>query len=246
MLNNSPSIQIQNIRKSFGQVEALRDVSISVERGQIYGLLGPNGAGKTTLIRLLIGSTTPSSGQSRVIGFDPVKQKHKLRKQIGYMPQSPALYDDLPVRENITFFGRAHQSANLSRRVEEVIDFVRLSARARDPVHTLSGGMKQRVSLACALVHEPKMLFLDEPTSGMSPPERSSTVELIQKIAAEKGLTILLVEHDMDVIFSVSQRIMVMHEGRVLVSGKPEDVRGNKEVRRIYLGESRDARSRKH
>ncbi|MCK4490870.1 MAG: ABC transporter ATP-binding protein, partial [Anaerolineales bacterium] len=163
-MKQTTAVHIRKLDKNFGEVKALKSVSLKIENGQIFGLLGANGAGKTTLIRLLIGSTKPSSGHLTVLGFDPTKGKRAIRKLIGYMPQSPALYEDLTPWENIRFFCQAHRIENISQRVDDVIAFVGLSERAHDPVYKFSGGMKQRVSLACALVHQPKMLLLDEPT----------------------------------------------------------------------------------
>jgi ABC-2 type transport system ATP-binding protein len=228
-VNDVPSINVQKVSKNFGAVEALKDVSLSVERGQIYGLLGPNGAGKTTLIRLLIGSTTPTSGQSSVLGFDPTQQKRILRQQIGYMPQSPALYDDLSVWENIAFFGRAHRLDDFSNRIEEVINFVQLEERAHDPVYTLSGGMKQRVSLTCALVHEPKMLFLDEPTSGIDPELRMAFWEHFRQLASG-GVTLLISTHQMDEAL-YCDRLAILHRGRLLADDAPHQLLWNNRAR---------------
>ena len=155
------SIDVHDLHKNFGQIQALARVNLQVETGQIFGLLGPNGAGKTTLIRLLVGSTRPSSGRLSVLGLDPTRQKRALRRLIGYMPQSPALYEDLSARDNIHFFGRAHHPENLSKRVDEVIEFAQLTARARDPVYTFSGGMKQRVSLVVSTHQMDEALYCD-------------------------------------------------------------------------------------
>ena len=133
-MKGTNSILTQDLKKDFGQVKALKGITLSVEQGQIFGLLGPNGAGKTTFIRLLIGSTRPSGGSVSVLEMDPIKQKQALRRFIGYMPQEPALYEDLSARENIRFFNRAYEIEKLSQRVEEVIEFVGLGDRARDPV----------------------------------------------------------------------------------------------------------------
>jgi ABC-2 type transport system ATP-binding protein len=240
-MNKMASIHAQNLHKNFGQVQALKRVSLNVESGQIYGLLGPNGAGKTTLIRLLIGSTVPSSGHSSVLGLDPTKQKRALRRQIGYMPQSAALYDDLSARDNLLFFGRAHQIESISKRVDEVIDFVKLSERARDPVYTLSGGMKQRVSLACALVHEPRMLFLDEPTSGIDPQLRVTFWEHFRELAS-MGVTLLISTHQMDEAM-YCDRLAILHEGILLADDTPHQMLWNNRAKiTIWRGESMDQR----
>jgi ABC-2 type transport system ATP-binding protein len=240
-MNDLASIHTQNLHKNFGQVQALSRISMDVESGRIYGLLGPNGAGKTTLIRLLIGSTAPSSGHSSVLGLDPTRQKRTLRRRIGYMPQSPALYDDLSARDNILFFGRAHQTENISKRVDEVIDFVKLRDRARDPVYTLSGGMKQRVSLACALVHEPEMLFLDEPTSGIDPQLRVTFWDHFRELAS-RGVTLLISTHQMDEAL-YCDRLAILHEGILLADDTPSQLLWNNHARiTIWCGESKDQR----
>jgi len=234
-----PSIYTQNLYKNFGKVQALKSVNLKVKRGQIYGLLGPNGAGKTTLIRLLIGSTPPSSGHSSVLGFDPIKQKRPLRRLIGYMPQSVALYDDLSARDNLVFFARAHQPQDLSQRVNEVIDFVKLRDRADDPVYTLSGGMKQRVSLACALVHQPQILFLDEPTSGIDPKLRVTFWEHFRELA-NRGVTLLISTHQMDEAM-YCDRLAILHEGILLADDTPNQLLWNSHAKiNIWHGEDVD------
>jgi ABC-2 type transport system ATP-binding protein len=213
------SIDVHDLHKSFGQIQALARVNLQVSTGQIFGLLGPNGAGKTTLIRLLVGSTRPSSGRLSVLGLDPTRQKRALRRLIGYMPQSPALYEDLSAHDNIHFFGRAHQPENLSQRVDEVIEFAQLTARARDPVHTFSGGMKQRVSLACALVHQPQLLLLDEPTSGIDPQLRQAFWDHFRDLTA-RGVTLVVSTHQMDEAL-YCDRLAILHQGIVLADDSP-------------------------
>jgi ABC-2 type transport system ATP-binding protein len=220
-----PSIEIHNLHKTFGDVQALKAVSLAVESGQIFGLLGPNGAGKTTLIRLLIGATKPTSGDVRVLSLNPAKQKRALRQQIGYMPQSPALYEDLSPIDNVRFFGRAHQSQKLSQRVAEVLEFVGLSQRAHDPVYKFSGGMKQRVSLACALVHQPLMLFLDEPTSGIDPKLRQAFWEHFRKLTSQ-GVTIIVSTHQMDEAL-YCDKLAILHEGTLLADDSPRKLLWN-------------------
>ena len=155
------AISITGLVKSYGKVTALQGIDLAVPQGMIYGVVGPNGAGKTTLIKTLVGVARPTSGTARVLELDPLNDKWALRKQIGYMPQDAALYETLSARDNITFLGKAQSVKNLEQKVDEVIAFTELASRARDPIHTFSGGMKKRVSLACALIHQPKVLFLD-------------------------------------------------------------------------------------
>ncbi|MCD6400695.1 MAG: ABC transporter ATP-binding protein [Anaerolineales bacterium] len=235
-MKHTIAIQTQDLHKYFGQVKALEGVSLKIERGQIFGLLGPNGAGKTTFIRLLIGATKPTFGQLSILGFDPIKQKHAIRKLIGYMPQSPSLYEDLSPRENIHFFGRAHRIENISQRVDEVIGFVGLSERAHDPVYKFSGGMKQRVSLACALVHQPKMLLLDEPTSGIDPKLRETFWKHFRELSS-KGVTILVSTHQMNEAM-FCDRLAILHQGTLLVDETPRQLLWNNRSRiKIWRGE---------
>lgn len=235
-MKETTAIHIQKLDKNFKEVKALKGVSLKIENGQIFGLLGANGAGKTTLIRLLIGSTKSSSGHISVLGFDPTKQKRALRKLIGYMPQSPALYEDLSPRENIHFFGRAHQVENISQRVDDVIKFVGLSERARDPVYKFSGGMKQRVSLACALVHQPKMLLLDEPTSGIDPKLRETFWEHFRELTS-RGVTMIVSTHQMNEAM-YCDRLAILHQGVLLADDTPRQLLWNNRSRvKIWRGE---------
>src|SRR3712207_2088343 len=159
------AIRVEGLSKRHGNVEALGGVDLSVAEGAVFGLVGPNGAGKTTLIKALVGALRPSGGEVRVLGLDPLIERMELRQRIGYMPQIPALYEDLHARDNVEFFGAAHRVPGLREKTDEVLELTELTARAGDHVYRLSGGLKRRVSLACALVHRPRMLFLDEPTA---------------------------------------------------------------------------------
>ena len=177
-------INVDRLRKRYGRIEALKGISLTVGQGEILGLLGANGAGKTTLIKILVGSSRPSGGTTSVLGLNPIEQSAELRRQIGYMPQAPALYEDLSPRDNVRFFGQVHRLANLEQRIDNVLGFTDLRNRERDPVYGFSGGMKQRVSLACALVHEPRVLLLDEPTAGMDPRLRETLWRHFRELAA--------------------------------------------------------------
>ncbi len=216
------AIEVHKLNKSFGPVLALRSVSLKIATGQIYGLLGPNGAGKTTFIRLLTGSTRPSGGSISVLGLDPTRQKQQARRQIGYMPQSPSLYEDLTPVENIRFFGRGRRQGDLARRVDEVIAFVGLRERANDAVYTFSGGMKQRLSLACALVNRPPVLLLDEPTSGIDPQLRESFWAHFRDMASH-GTTILISTHQMDEAL-YCDRLAVLNRGVLLADDSPKQL----------------------
>jgi len=235
-MKSTASIHIQDLDKNFGDVKALKGVNLKIESGQIFGLLGSNGAGKTTLLRALIGSTKPSSGRLSVLGFDPTKQKKAIRRSIGYMPQSPSLYEDLSPRENIHFFGHAHQIENLTQRVNDVIGFVGLSGRANDPIYKFSGGMKQRVSLACALVHQPQMLFLDEPTSGIDPKLRETFWEHFHELTS-RGVTLIVSTHQMNEAM-YCDRLAILNQGILLANDTPQQLLWKNRARiKIWLGE---------
>lgn len=235
------TIEVQNVRKAYGDIQALAGLSLSVKRGEIFGLLGANGAGKTTLIKILIGALTPDAGQVSVLGYDPQRQTHALRRQVGYMPQQLALYDDLSARANVRFFGSAHHVPRLNQRVQEVLNFLALGDRAGDPVHGFSGGMRQRVSLACALVHQPKLLLLDEPSTGVDPRLREALWSHFRELAAQ-GVTILVSTHQMDEALHCD-RVAVMRDGLLLACDAPRALlaRGKARVTLHSNGEAKTA-----
>jgi ABC-2 type transport system ATP-binding protein len=190
-----------------------------VPRGKLFGLLGPNGSGKSTLIKAIVGALRPTAGEVRTLGLDPVRDRAAVRSQIGYMPQSPALYDDLSARANIAFFGAAHAGQDLSRRVEEVLAFTDLAGRADDAVAQFSGGMKRRVSLAAALIHQPPLLILDEPTAAVDPGLRARFWQQFRELTAA-GTTLLISTHLMDEAL-LCDMIAVQSRGRIMAVDTP-------------------------
>jgi ABC-2 type transport system ATP-binding protein len=216
------SIEVSGLTKRYGRVEALGGTDLSVGRGEVFGLVGPNGAGKTTLIKGLVGTLRPSSGEARVMGLNPLKDRAELRQRIGYMPQGPALYEDLSARDNVGFFGAAHRAPELKKKVDEIMHFTDLSGRADDPVHTFSGGMKRRVSLACALVHRPEVIFLDEPTAAVDPQLRSRFWKTFRELAGD-GATLFISTHLMDEAM-LCDRIAILRKGRIIVTDTPQGV----------------------
>ncbi len=232
-------ITVRALSKRYAHVQALAGIDLTVRQGEIFGLLGPNGGGKTTLIKILVGSSRPTAGAVQVLGLDPRGQSRTLRRQIGYMPQAPALYDDLSPRHNLRFFGQAHAVANLDQRIDAALELIGLQARARDAVYGFSGGMKQRLSLACALLHEPRVLFLDEPTAGVDPKLRETFWEHFRALAAG-GVTILVSTHQMDEAL-FCDRLAILRDGAVLATDTPHGLlrRGRTQVR-LWRGRGAD------
>ena len=216
------AISITALVKFYGKVTALQGIELAVPQGMIYGVVGPNGAGKTTLIKTLVGIARPTSGIARVLELNPLDDKWALRKQIGYMPQDAALYETLSARDNINFLGKAQSVKNLDQKVDEVIAFTELVSRARDPIHTFSGGMKKRVSLACALIHQPKVLFLDEPTAAVDPRLRARSWELFRKLAKD-GTTLFISTHLMDEAL-LCDKVTILNQGKVILVDSPQNI----------------------
>ena len=235
------AIEIVNLTKNYGKICALNQMSLEVPEGTIYGLVGPNGSGKTTLIKALVGSLRPDSGYAQVLGLDPLKDKWQLRKQIGYMPQSPALYDDLSARDNILFFGKAQNVPDLHRKVDEILLFAELTTRANDLVRTFSGGMKKRVSLCCTLIHNPRIIFLDEPTAAVDPHLKMQSWILFRKLA-QSGVTIFVSTHQMDEAM-LCDRVTILRNGENLAVDTPQNIlkRGKTRLKISLNNEERTA-----
>ena len=214
------AVQVIDLHKYYGPIRAVDGLSLSVRPGEIYGLLGPNGSGKTTLIRLLIGLLKPNGGSITLLG-QAMPDKVILGK-VGYMTQVSALYEDLAVRENVAFFAEMSGGAS-QERVDEVVALVNLQDRAGDLVSTLSGGMKQRTSLACALVHRPQVLFLDEPTVGIDPQLRAAFWAYFRQLA-EAGVTLIISSHVMDEA-ERCDRLGFMRQGKLLAEGSSAELR---------------------
>ena len=216
------AIEVAGLTKRYGKIEALQGVDLTVPEGSVFGLVGPNGAGKTTLIKTLVGALRPTSGTTRVLGLGPLKDRAELRRRIGYMPQSPALYEDLSARDNVRFFGAAHRVPEIDKKTDEVLAFTELTGRAKDPLYTFSGGMKRRVSLACALVHRPEVLFLDEPTAAVDPQLRSRFWKTFRELASADA-TLFISTHLMEEAM-LCDRIAVLRKGRVIASDTPRNI----------------------
>jgi ABC-2 type transport system ATP-binding protein len=216
------SIETKGLTKRFGDLTAVDDLDLNIVKGEVYGLLGPNGAGKTTVIKILVGLLKPTEGSASVLG--KTAGDKGLAERLGYMPQELALYNDLTVDENLDLYGKLYGMGNeeLESRKRFVLGFVALEERRYDVVHTLSGGMRHRTSLAIALLHEPDLLFLDEPTVGVDPELRASFWENFGKLK-ESGKTVVISTHYMDEARHCD-RIGLMHKGVLIMEGPPEDI----------------------
>ena len=232
--NGELVIHTEHLSRSFGALAAVRDVSLQVRRGEIFGLLGPNGAGKSTTIRMLCGILDPSGGTGTVVGFDIRREAERIKERIGYMTQRFSLYEDLTVVENLDFYAGVYgiERGRRRARVAEVLAHSGLEARRGQIAGTLSGGWKQRVALACATIHEPPLLFLDEPTAGVDPVSRREFWERIHDIVA-RGTTAVMTTHYMDEA-ERCHRLAFIFSGELLDVGRPDEI---VERRRLRVAE---------
>ncbi len=223
-MNDYP-VQAVNLRRLFGDFIAVDNITLSIERGEVFGFLGPNGAGKTTTVKMLCGLLMPSSGSAKVAGFDIATQPDDVKSSIGYMSQKFSLYSDLTVSENIDFFGNIYGIANsrLKTRKQEIIKLTGLEGREHAITSTLSVGWKQRLALGCSVIHEPKILFLDEPTAGVDPDSRRMFWDLIYSLA-QKGMTMFVTTHYMDEAENCT-RLGFIYNGKMVASGTPLEIK---------------------
>lgn len=220
------TIEVKNLVKTFGKFRAVDDISFYIPQGEIFGLLGPNGAGKTTTIRMLIGLLRPDSGSAHVLGFDVRKKPEEVKKRIGYMSQKFSLYNDLTVRENLDFYAAIYNNMPFRQRrerVDEMLEMVELGHIQRSQTRSLSGAWRQRLALACAIIHRPKMLFLDEATAGVDPVARRQFWDLIYRLASE-GISVLATTHYMDEA-DYCNTIAMMYQGRLISLASPDTIK---------------------
>lgn len=221
----SPIIVSENLTKKFGSFAANDNLSFTVNKGEIFGFLGANGAGKTTAIRILCGLLTPTSGNVSVNGYDVYTQSELIKKQIGYMSQKFSLYPDLTVYENFRFYGGVYglSSGKIIERVDQLLESLHLKEYRNTLIKNLPQGLKQRLAFAVSVIHEPRIVFLDEPTSGVDPIVRRQFWDLIYR-ASEEGITVFVTTHYMDEA-EYCQRLCVMSEGRIEAIGSPEELK---------------------
>jgi ABC-2 type transport system ATP-binding protein len=225
---NQSAVKTVDLTKRFDGFTAVDGVSFTVHRGEIFGFLGPNGAGKTTTIRMLLGLLAPTAGEATVLGFDVVHQTAEVRQRIGYMSQRFSLYNDLTVAENLNFFGGTYgvRGGQLQARKAYVLEMAGLAGRERELTVNLSGGWRQRLALGCAILHQPEMLFLDEPTAGVDPISRREFWNLLY-LLADQGRTIFVTTHYMDEA-EHCHRLAFIQDGRLVALGSPEEIKADK------------------
>ncbi len=230
-------IEVVDLRKRFGDVVAVDGIGFTAEPGAIFGLLGPNGAGKSTTIGCISGLLTPSEGTVRVMGRDVAAEGPAARERLGVVPQELALYEDLGVRENLSYWGAAYGLGGdrLRERVDRVLDLIELTPRAGDRVENLSGGLKRRVNFGCGIVHEPAVLLLDEPTVGVDPQTRARLLDLVVDLA-RAGTCILYTTHYMEEAERLCDRLAIIDHGRIIAAGTLPELRamvGERDVLRL-------------
>jgi branched-chain amino acid transport system ATP-binding protein len=243
-------LETRGLGRAFGALQAVADVSLAVEAGELRALIGPNGAGKTTLFHLISGLLAPTAGRIFFQGEEISSLTASARCRLGISRtfQITSIFPELSVLENVRIAVQLKGGGNFrllgggsrleatARRARESLDFLGLHARADEPAATLPHGDQRLLEIAMAVAQDPELLLLDEPTQGLSPEDTAATVAVIRQIARERRLTILLVEHDMDVVFDLAQRICVLHFGQLIAEGRPEEIRANREVQKAYLG----------
>jgi ABC-2 type transport system ATP-binding protein len=232
---SEPAILLDRLSKSYGDVDAVRDLSLAIAPGTIFGFLGANGAGKTTTIRMLCGLVHPTSGSAQIGGMDVWRDRHEVRSQFGYVAQRFSLYRDLTVEENIRFFAGASRVPRneVGERLERLLKLTDLEQKRRAMAGALSGGMRQMLAMACALVHDPPLLFLDEPTSGLDPVHRQQIWDLLYDLS-HRGITIFVTTHYMDEAERCTE-VGFIEEGRLLAKASPRDLKESFQARLLEI-----------
>lgn len=235
-------IEVEHLTKSYGQARAVNDISFKVEKGEILGFLGPNGAGKTTTMRILTGYLPATGGTARIAGFDVFEDSMEVRKRIGYLPETPPLYPDMSVSDYLAFVARIKgvEAADLSKRVEEAMRMTNITDRKDWLIKKLSRGYKQRVGIAQAVVHNPDVVILDEPTVGLDPTQRNEVRNLIKGLAGEH--TIILSTHILSEVETTCDRVVIINKGKISAIDTPanltKQLKGGERVKIVVRGEA--------
>ena len=237
-------IELDSVTKYYGNFPAVTDISFRVERGEVLGFLGPNGAGKSTTMKIITGFTPPTSGTCTVAGYDIVENSLDARRYIGYLPETVPLYTDMSVEDYLAFMGkiRGMTGRQINRRIDDVIDICRLQEYFTTYIHKLSKGFRQRVGIAQAILHEPEVLVLDEPTIGIDPIQVVETRELIRDLGGER--TVIVSTHILPEVSALCERVIIIHEGQIVAVDRPENLatrlRGVERIEMDVLGPTRD------
>ena len=219
------AIEVKNLNKSFGDLQAVQDVTFHVNAGEVLGLLGPNGAGKSTTISMLSGLLNPTCGDASIMGHSVMKEPSAAKASLGVVPQDIALYPDLSARENLVFWGKMYglRGAALKARVDEVLDVIGLADRQKDKVGKFSGGMKRRVNIGAALLHKPAVIIMDEPTVGIDPQSRRHILDNVKELN-QQGMTVLYTTHNMEEAAELSHHIAIMDKGKLIAYGTHDEL----------------------
>ncbi|HEY9857360.1 MAG TPA: ABC transporter ATP-binding protein [Stenomitos sp.] len=219
-----PLLEVRNLTKRFGDLLVVDGISFDLERGEMLGLLGPNGAGKTTTIQMLLGLITPTAGSIRMFGMDLARHRQQILQRVNFSSTYVSLPYSLTVRENLLVFGRLYGISNLARKVEETIELLDLGAKANRPSKELSSGQLTRLHLAKALLNDPELLFLDEPTASLDPDVADRIRHLLLRIRSERGISILFTTHNLREMEQLADRVVFLNQGHILTTGTPAEI----------------------
>jgi ABC-2 type transport system ATP-binding protein len=221
----SYAIEVKNLKKSFGDLQAVQDASFTADTGEVLSLLGPNGAGKSTTISMLSGLLAPTGGDASIMGHSVVSEPEAAKRSLGVVPQDIALYPDLSARENLVFWGKMYglRGAILKQRVDEVLEIIGLVDRQKDHIDKFSGGMKRRVNIGAALLHKPDVIIMDEPTVGIDPQSRRHILDNVKELNRQ-GMTVLYTTHYMEEAAELSDHIAIMDKGRIIAYGTHDEL----------------------
>jgi ABC-2 type transport system ATP-binding protein len=219
-------LEVKNLVKKYGDLTAVKGISFDIQKGEIFSLLGPNGAGKTTTISMIGGLLEPTSGDAQIGGYSITRQPLEAKRLLGVVPQEIALYPTLSARQNLEFFGRMYglKGKELARRIDAMLDFVELSDRQSDRIETFSGGMKRRINIAAGLLHDPQVIYMDEPTVGIDPQSRRRILETVKQLREQRSMTVLYTTHLMEEAQELSDRVGIIDHGEIIAMGTPGEL----------------------
>ena len=219
-------LEVKNLIKQYGDLTAVKGVSFDIQKGEIFSLLGPNGAGKTTTISMISGLLEPTSGDALIGGYSITRQPLQAKRLLGVVPQEIALYPTLNSRQNLEFFGRMYglKGKDLNQRIDAMLDFVELSDRQHDRIETFSGGMKRRINIAAGLLHDPQVIYMDEPTVGIDPQSRRRVLDTVKQLRDQRGMTVLYTTHLMEEAQELSDRVGIIDHGGIIAMGSPGEL----------------------